>query len=259
MGLSRLGRGHVLARLQSVLLGWRQPRASPSSQHFPWFPSALQGRRALLSRQKWTVPAPGRHGPCRAAAWLPPLALCTQVCWGLLSRSPPEEGNRPVYDQWGVGERANTALASLGLGGMWRWRHRVLFWLRPEACQDFTFSTSIHFIFPLPLYWSSIKRETVYGLFSLRGQYVFSSVFEYSFSKPFGVEFLKGVYGEAVLQEVKSPPVVRSPPGPPKAPQRIKAISVNLKHASWTKKKLSHVRNQFNDTWIVLLMIQSSI
>lgn len=86
------------------------------------------------------------------------------------------------------------------------------------------------FLFP-PFPLSSIRRMTV--ICSL------CSYSMHSFSKGFGVESLKGVSGEARREVVKLASVRRSPlqPPPRRPPQRIKAISVNLKKAHLLDKK----------------------
>lgn len=45
--------------------------------------------------------------------------------------------------------------------------------------------------------------EMIYGLFPLPVQYAFFTVFEHSLTKPFEIEFLKGVCGEVRLKALK--------------------------------------------------------
>lgn len=68
--------------------------------------------------------------------------------------------------------------------------------------------------------------------------YASFSVVEHSFSKPLGVEFLKGTYGEVRLKVVK---LARGEVSSTTSqnPQSINAISANLKrHIYWPRKKM---------------------
>lgn len=104
-------------------------------------------------------------------AWPPAPAPCAQVLRGLCSRGRAPEQHRPGYGWKGAGEREQEHNGRQPWGrvaGMWTLQGSFGFWLRPTGCQDFLFSTCIHFSFPLSLclplegwLWSVLFARTV--------------------------------------------------------------------------------------------------
>lgn len=102
-----------------------------------------------------------------------------------------------------------------------------------------------------PLCLASMKKEPVCGLFSLLVQYAFSRVRERSFSKPWrGLRLLRECMdGEARPEAVKLASAEVSSAAPPSPPKDKSYLGKSEKGTSiGQERKLSHVRNQFNDT-----------
>lgn len=98
---------------------------------------------------------------------------------------------------------------------------------------------------------ASMKKEPVCGLFSLLVQYAFSRVRERSFRKPWrGLRLLRECMdGEARPEAVKLASAEVSSAAPPSPPKDKSYLGKSEKGTSiGQERKLSHVRNQFNDT-----------
>lgn len=215
------------------------PGAALAAPTFPSFPRPCRGRgpcspdKSELFRLQLGMAL--HYSSPATSAWSARTDLR-----GLLCCNPLEMRKRPVYGWGGWGETENTAFIYLGVAGMWRRRGGALDPVLTKASilPEFLFLCLHPFLFPPPLYLSSSKRETVDGPSSLLVLYASFSVVEHSFSKPLGVEFLKGTYGEVRLKVVK---LARGEVSSTTSqnPQSINAISANLKrHIYWPRKKM---------------------
>lgn len=165
MRLSRLRRGHVPARL--LLFGGRQPPGpAPTANTFPSFLDLMgAGGGDLLSRQKWTVPAPARHGLYHSSPSASTHSSVPHRSSGASLATFYQRSRTGLVVGGKVWEIEGVQLFScLGLLEQ-HWKGGgVSFSLRPVGCQNLCSLLSAIDLFPFILF-GTLKINSLYFMF----------------------------------------------------------------------------------------------